>query len=412
MNKGTANKGTVSRGTVPRGTANKGTVPKGTVPKGTVPKGTVPKGTVPKGTVPRGTVPASDTATARPWWRPPPGVTENVGWVLIPLRLFLGITFLFAGLQKLANPQFFNDASPISIRAQLLGAERTSPIHRVLGELLHVAPAVGLAMAIGEVAVGLGVLIGLWTRIAALGGMAISFGLFLTVSFHSSPYFTGSDIVFFFAWTPLLIAGAGGAPALDTRLGRLPAPGQGMTIDRRAVLARGAATGVVALAVLATGGLVAWIGRLAGGAKGPSANQATGSISAGPAGPGTTTTAPAATTPTTAGPTTTTAPKPAGHKLGPSADVPVGGAAQFTDPASGDPGLVLQPTAGTFVAFDAICPHAGCTVSFAQSNDIIVCPCHGSEFNARTGAVEVGPATRGLSHIPVTAVGGNLYADG
>ena len=314
----------------------------------------------------------------RPWWQPPPGVTDNVGWVLIPLRLFLGVTFLFAGLQKLANPQFFNDASPISIRAQLLAAERTSPIHRVLGELLHVAPAVGLAIAIGEVAVGIGVLIGLWTRIAALAGMAISFGLFLTISFHSSPYFTGSDIVFFFAWTPLLIAGAGGAPALDTRLGRLRSttPG-GAVIDRRSVLARGATTGVVALAVLATGGLVAWIGRLAGGTKGTTPNQATGTISTGPAAHGPTTTAPASTTPTTAGPTTTTAPKPAGHRLGPSADVPVGGAAQFTDPASGDPGLVLQPTVGNFVAFNAICPHAGCTVGFAQSNDIIVCPATG-----------------------------------
>jgi thiosulfate dehydrogenase [quinone] large subunit len=178
-------------------------------------------------------------------------------------------------------------------------------------------------------------------------------------------------------------------------------------------LARGATTGVVAAAVLATGGLIAWIGRLAGGTK-ATADQPTGTISTAPAGPGTTTTAPAptTTTPTTAGGPTTTAPKPAGHRLGPSADVPVGGAAQFTDPASGAPGLVLQPTAGSFVAFNAICPHAGCTVAFAQSNDIIACPCHGSEFNARTGAVEVGPATRGLTTIRVIAAGGELYVDG
>jgi thiosulfate dehydrogenase [quinone] large subunit len=64
------------------------------------------------------------------------------------------------------------------------------------------------------------------------------------------------------------------------------------------------------------------------------------------------------------------------------------------------------------VAFNAICPHAGCTVAFASSNDIIACPCHGSEFNARTGAVELGPATRGLTRIPVTAANGSLYVDG
>ena len=50
------------------------------------------------------------------------------GWYLLPLRLFLGVTFVFAGLQKLANPDFFRASSPISIHAQLVGASRTSPI--------------------------------------------------------------------------------------------------------------------------------------------------------------------------------------------------------------------------------------------------------------------------------------------
>ena len=183
-------------------------------------------------------------------------------------------------------------------------------------------------------------------------------------------------------------------------------------MDRRALLTRGAATGVLAAAVVATGGLVAWIGRLAGGTSAVADNHGgTGTIA--PSSPTTSAPAPASTTtPTTTGPTTTTAPKPAGHRLGPSSDVPVGSAAQFTDPASGDPGLVLQPAAGSFVAFSAICPHAGCTVAFAKSADIIACPCHGSEFNVRTGAVEQGPATQGLTAIPVTAADGNLYVDG
>jgi hypothetical protein len=47
---------------------------------------------------------------------------------LVPLRVFLGVTFCFAGLQKLANPNFFRSASPISIQAQIRAAERTSPI--------------------------------------------------------------------------------------------------------------------------------------------------------------------------------------------------------------------------------------------------------------------------------------------
>ncbi len=52
--------------------------------------------------------------------------------------------------------------------------------------------------------------------------MVLSFSLFLTASFHASPYYTGSDIVFLFAWTPLALAGAAGAPALDTWFAGLP----------------------------------------------------------------------------------------------------------------------------------------------------------------------------------------------
>ena len=48
--------------------------------------------------------------------------------MLLPLRAFLGFTFCFAGLQMLANPQFFDAADPASIRAQLAGAARRSPV--------------------------------------------------------------------------------------------------------------------------------------------------------------------------------------------------------------------------------------------------------------------------------------------
>jgi thiosulfate dehydrogenase (quinone) large subunit len=37
---------------------------------------------------------------------------EAKGLALLPLRAFLGITYCFAGLQKLANPSFFHASSP------------------------------------------------------------------------------------------------------------------------------------------------------------------------------------------------------------------------------------------------------------------------------------------------------------
>ena len=89
----------------------------------------------------------------------------------------------------------------------------------------------------------------------------------------------------------------------------------------------------------------------------------------------------------------------------------MGGAGSFTDPATGDPSLVIQPRAGTFVAFDAVCPHAGCIVQYDNADKVFVCPCHGSIFNGDTGAVEQGPAPTGLQRIRIAeGPDGQLYA--
>lgn len=55
--------------------------------------------------------------------------SDVLGRALLPLRAFLGVTFCFAGLEKLANPRFFDAADPASIQAQLAGAARRSPVH-------------------------------------------------------------------------------------------------------------------------------------------------------------------------------------------------------------------------------------------------------------------------------------------
>ena len=90
--------------------------------------------------------------------------------------------------------------------------------------------------------------------------------------------------------------------------------------------------------------------------------------------------------------------------------MPVGQAASFQDPATGDPSIVIQPRSGQFVAFDAVCPHAGCTVGYDPTAKVIICPCHGSQFNASTGAVEVGPAATGLKRLAIAeGSDGQLY---
>jgi len=58
---------------------------------------------------------------------------------LLPLRAFLGFTFCFAGLQKLANLGSSDAADLASIQSQLAGAARRSPVRALISPLAHVA---------------------------------------------------------------------------------------------------------------------------------------------------------------------------------------------------------------------------------------------------------------------------------
>jgi thiosulfate dehydrogenase (quinone) large subunit len=375
-------------------------------------------------------------------------------WALLPLRIFLGATFTYAGLQKLANPNFLNAASPVSIQSQMIASARISPIHLLLSHLVQFARPLGLVIALGEVAIGVGTLVGLWTRFAALFGAILSFTLFLTVSFHASPYFTGADIVFFFAWMPLILAGGGSRLSIDswiaTRAAKMegaPPPAlvaipfvkvqelcghfnrgrcnarEGLrcesavcpvllgdrapmvtrvtidSVDRRSLVLGGAAAAMVGTTAALMGGAVAAVGRAIGGAK--------PAVGANQLGATTTTPGSSATATTT---TTNAATASLGTKLGPATDVPVGNAATFTIPSNGDPGIVVQAVKGQFEAYDAVCPHAGCTVGYYAANQVLACPCHGSQFMLDTGAVINGPAPHGLTKLNVTeGPDGNLY---
>jgi thiosulfate dehydrogenase [quinone] large subunit len=340
--------------------------------------------------------------------------SQLAGYALLPLRAFLGFTFCFAGLQKLANPGFFDAHNPASIQAQLAGAARRSPIHALLSPMSHQAVAIGLLMAFAELAVGLGALTGLLTKVAAVGGVLISFSLFLSVSFHTSPYYTGSDIVFVFAWLPLVIAG-GGPLSLDAYVERVVAarrrsPGrQPVPLDaqrRQLVGVLAAALGGVALL---GAGAVAGIGRLLHSTSNP-AGTTTGLGNSPSPSPSATSPSPGASSSASATASNTAGPAAAGTKIGPAQAVPVKGAASFQDPSTGDPALVVQPRQGSFLAFDAVCPHAGCTVQYDAQHTLFVCPCHGSQFNGSTGAVEVGPASTGLTKIAISeGPDGQLY---
>lgn len=101
-----------------------------------------------------------------------------------------------------------------------------------------------------------------------------------------------------------------------------------------------------------------------------------------------------------AAPTASTA--PAAGPLAPTAEVPVGGATIFPDQGV----VVTQAEAGEFAAFSLACPHQGCNVAAVEGAEII-CPCHGSRFGL-DGGVLTGPATTGLTSVPVAVDGAEL----
>ncbi|GAC1510781.1 MAG: hypothetical protein NVS2B16_11280 [Chloroflexota bacterium] len=318
---------------------------------------------------------------------------------VLPLRFFLGFTFLYASLQKVTDPGFLHPGSPSYIGTQVRQFSQGSPLS---WPLVHVAlphPVLtGFVVISAEWAIGVLVVLGLLTRLAALSGLLLNFGLFLSASWNVYPYFLGSDIVFVVAWLTLLMAGPGpfamdrlrgkqrqsaGAdgfreashseafsePILRTRLSRFQLLLAGLTTSTLVVL------GIVPRRKSSTPAL-------SGAVSSPSHARAPGWRS------------------------------PAGsHRVGNISQVPINAAASFSNPTTGTPALIVRLSSSVLRAFDATCTHAGCTVDYDPESQALVCPCHGAEFDPRHGArVTRGPAVASLSSLPLSIdPDGNMY---
>ena len=129
-------------------------------------------------------------------------------YALLPLRVFLGVTFIYAGLDKLTDSAFMKSSGSGSIGETMRGVRDSSAIPALVDLALKNPVGFGWAIALGELAVGIGTLIGLFGRLAALGGALISLSLWLTVSWASDPYYYGNDLAYLMAWIPLVLAGA------------------------------------------------------------------------------------------------------------------------------------------------------------------------------------------------------------
>jgi thiosulfate dehydrogenase [quinone] large subunit len=319
---------------------------------------------------------------------------------LLLLRVFLGLTFVYAGAQKLLDPGFLRAGSPDFIGTQLHGFAQGSPIAWLLHLLARAPLATGVAVAVAELAIGIGTLAAVAPRTMAGGGFALSLTLLLSATWHVHPYFLGSDSVYAVAWATYLLGYAeherrtrAHAPLVGTGPARPPTA----TAMGRRELLRG---GLLAGATLAAGAVAKTLSGTPAAATLAATGASSQSVQA------TRTPAPSGgsagrTSPGGGGPGATAGSAVSGTPVAELASVPVGGAIGFRGP-DGTPAALVRLSGGDVVAYSRVCTHAGCLVGYDPSQRILFCPCHGAEFDpTRGGAVIAGPAPRPLAEIPV-----------
>lgn len=351
-------------------------------------------------------------------------------WVLLPMRLFLGVTFVYAGVQKLTDPQFFNPHASGYIGRQITGFALSSPLHGFLQLIAPHAILFGYLTAYGEIAIGLGTLLGLLFRPAALFGMLLNLLFFLSATWHVYPYFYGSDIVFIFCWLTMLLNGPlnTGLPTVDEWLtvGILqelpverqqqarsifalvlgttdttphsepePAPPpkthkqaqqqrrrysviQQARNERRKFIQGMWTGGVATFGLIAVGYL---FNRLFINPENSSTYLSSPGSDTGAANTTTTGTTASSTATSTSG----------GSTIAQISAVPVNSSVNFTIPSNNDPGILIHLPSGQFVAYDALCTHAGCQVDYDPSSHLLLCPCHGAAFDPAHNAAVINP---------------------
>ncbi len=137
--------------------------------------------------------------------------------LLLPLRIFMGMTFIYAGVQHLTDPAYFDPSKPGYIGHLISQYAVGSPIHDFL--LSTVAPnavSFGYVVAIGESLIGIAALLGFLFRPAALAGLLLNLTFFFSATWNAFPFYFGSDIVFVMCWLTLLLTGPQAGLSIDS----------------------------------------------------------------------------------------------------------------------------------------------------------------------------------------------------
>lgn len=147
--------------------------------------------------------------------RDPRRIRAN-GWPVLPLRLFLGALFCFAGYAKFSYPGFFDEGSRNGFQSATRAASEGTPLSFLMDPLVDNPSVFGHITAVSEIAIGLGLIVGLLTRMAALAGMILTTSILLSIDWNgvkeytgTSGWFTAVDLAIAAALSIFLLGGSG-----------------------------------------------------------------------------------------------------------------------------------------------------------------------------------------------------------
>jgi thiosulfate dehydrogenase [quinone] large subunit len=333
----------------------------------------------------------------------------NVATAAVLLRIFLGGTMLYAGVDKaILDPRFLQPDGVGSIGETLrLFVTAGGPLAPLVSAVAVGQPVlIGTVMAGTQVLVGALLLSGSWVRLGALLGAAISLSLALTASWGVSPYYYGNDLPYVVAFLALAAIGDGGVL-------RAGAPAtRGYDPNRRAALFTGGGA-LLALLALVTLDRSRLAGLLAqnGGSDPTASPSASASASEAPA---------ASATPGSDedgekddddddendGEMKSPQPSESASGGGGTSGAVIKGAdalspGQALNFSAGGTAAVLLKDGGTYRAFERACTHQGTNVDWDSANGSFYCSNHGARFSAAGDAI-VGPARTALRPITVS----------
>ena len=271
---------------------------------------------------------------------------RNQLWPLRIMRIWLGVTWMYAGFDKASDPGFLKAGSSTFIGTQLSAFSVNSPVGFIFSKLIENATQVGIFIMLAEFAIGAATLLWIAPTWAAFGGFAMSLTLWLASTWNVKPYFLASNSAYTILWLSYFLFLYG-----SRRRSKV-------SLDRRGFI-RG--TTVAAIAI-------------AGAGLGKIFPKSDSGASAGP------------------------------KNIIKGASFKVGQTHNFVSKA-GTPAVLFRTKNGIF-AYSAVCTHQGCTVQFNSASSKLQCGCHGAVFDPFNEAkVVAGPTNTPLAKIEVATEG-------